>query len=270
MSTSVANYKPTFLLEISARKHAKSPIRTVASLMLATVAAVLVALIVGTAKLPPLSTDSETLLALQKVAAQELAQSSSVRVSSLPQDGSEGLHLAPGFVMKPSNVSKESRGSEIAPGVVSYGQVASQTNLVAQELPDGATRFMTVLSGSNAPENYTYQVDMPEGTTMKMAPSGGVDFINHAGQKVGSIGAPWARDAKGVAVETYYTIKGSQLVQTTKHAGAAYPVVADPIVIFVMGYMMLCMVGGGLAWILSKGYPKWVRIGATLFACIRA
>lgn len=270
MSTSVAIRTHEVRSGPIIRKNAKLPVTTSVGPALAVVAALLVALVLGTAKPLPLSSDSETLVALQTVAAQELSQSSAIRETSLPLNGSEGLVIAPGFVIKPSNVSKETKGSQIAPGVVHYGQVAPQTNLVAQQLPDGSTRFMTVMSGHNAPEDYSYEVDMPAGTSMKAAPSGGVDFINSAGQIVGTIGAPWARDANGVDIKTYYTVKGSQLIQTTKHAGAAYPVVADPIMIIVMGRTMLCFVGGALAWWLSKGYPTWIRIGATVFACVRA
>lgn len=270
MSTSVAIRTHEVRSRPIVRKNTKLPIETMASSTLAVVAAILVALILGTAKPLPLSPDSETLRALQTVAAQELSQSSSVRESRLPLSAREGLVIAPGFVMKPSNVSTQSNGSRIAPGVVHYGQVAPQTNLVAQQLPDGATRFMTVMTGSNAPENYSYDVEMPSGTSMKATPSGGVDLINGSGQVVGTIGAPWARDANGVAVKTYYTVKGSQLIQTTKHAGAAYPVVADPIVVFVLGLTMLCFIGGGIAWYFSKGAPTWIRIGATIFACVRA
>jgi hypothetical protein len=45
---------------------------------------------------------------------------------------------------------------------------------------------------------------------------------------VGGIEAPWARDADGRAVPTEYRIEGDSLVQTVRHQGAAYPVVADP------------------------------------------
>jgi hypothetical protein len=43
-----------------------------------------------------------------------------------------------------------------------------------------------------------------------------------------TIAPPWAVDAAHRAVRTSYRLEGRTLVQTVQHAGARYPVVADP------------------------------------------
>ena len=45
---------------------------------------------------------------------------------------------------------------------------------------------------------------------------------------LGYLAAAWATDAHGHAVPTSYHVAGTTVVQTVAHAGAVYPVVADP------------------------------------------
>ena len=53
-------------------------------------------------------------------------------------------------------------------------------------------------------------------------------MLNAAKQQVATLASPWAHDAKGKTIKTWYEIKGHTLTQVVKHAGAAYPVTADP------------------------------------------
>ncbi|WP_282847829.1 DUF4258 domain-containing protein [Microbacterium oxydans] len=53
----------------------------------------------------------------------------------------------------------------------------------------------------------------------------------------GCTDVPWAKDASGASVPTFYGITGSTLTQVVQHQGAAYPVVADPWWIPVLGVM---------------------------------
>ncbi len=45
-----------------------------------------------------------------------------------------------------------------------------------------------------------------------------------------TIAAPWAKDANGNDVETFYTVNGDDLTQVVNHVNASvtYPIVADP------------------------------------------
>jgi hypothetical protein len=66
-----------------------------------------------------------------------------------------------------------------------------------------------------------------------MADGHGGYLITKSGSKgatvLGSIDAPWAKDANGKAVPTSYRIEGGSLVQkVTTTTGTAFPVVADP------------------------------------------
>ncbi|QNA77609.1 hypothetical protein C8250_042835 [Streptomyces sp. So13.3] len=126
----------------------------------------------------------------------------------------------------------------------------TNTDVAAQSTAEGATLY-TVIKGSNAPTQMTYNLSLPPGAVLlpstadsdgtassdpdnpENPAAGRVSYtIELNGAVVGTIDAPWAKDANGVSVPTSYTLQGNHLIQTVNHAGAAYPVVADPHVSF--------------------------------------
>lgn len=102
--------------------------------------------------------------------------------------------------------------------------------------PD-AVRVSTVISSAQQPDEFDY--DFGSEATVEIQPDGGALVLvgtetestaSRTEQIVASIAAPWATDAAGVPIETYYVAEGGTLTQVVKHqdAGVAYPVVADP------------------------------------------
>lgn len=55
-------------------------------------------------------------------------------------------------------------------------------------------------------------------------------ILDQAGVEVGAVSAPWAVDANGVPVPTWFELDGMTLVQTVDHTNGdiAYPVLVDP------------------------------------------
>lgn len=106
---------------------------------------------------------------------------------------------------------------------------------------EGGMRLSTIIDSAEASSVYTYQ--LPAGVTGSILEDGSVSLERESviidpesGAEVvtrtwvGMVGAPWAADANGKAIETSYQLSGDSLVQVVEHrsAGVAYPVVADP------------------------------------------
>lgn len=88
--------------------------------------------------------------------------------------------------------------------------------------------MLTVIEESRAPERYEYDLTLPEGATAVLNEDGSVTVETGDGSVLAYVAAPWAVDSTGATVPTYYDVRGDTLIQTVRHAGASYPVVADP------------------------------------------
>ncbi|WP_309615258.1 DUF2599 domain-containing protein [Salinibacterium sp.] len=95
---------------------------------------------------------------------------------------------------------------------------------------DGSVQITTVIEDSTAPTSYRYEIGSAEGSKLRLFKEGGVLIESTDGEYLGGVAAPWAYDANGIAVDTWYEVEGSTLVQVVAHdAGPyTYPIVADP------------------------------------------
>ncbi len=106
---------------------------------------------------------------------------------------------------------------------------ASSTSVLPHE--DGSVQMVTTIADSSAPEEYVYNLDLPEGASMEILEGGLVLVEDSEGNFIAGVAAPWAKDANGVDIPTRYEIRGSALVQVVEHQGnqgVSYPVTADP------------------------------------------
>lgn len=120
-------------------------------------------------------------------------------------------------------------------GTVVFTDEGGSAHAAVQALADGSLRMQTILENGGAPSSYTY--DLGEGTTPILRDDGTVELTREmAGgvtTTVGTIDAPWAVDAAGDDVTTWYTVVGSKVIQHVEHgSGDAYPITADPRVSF--------------------------------------
>lgn len=96
-------------------------------------------------------------------------------------------------------------------------------------IEDGSIRIHTVISSPDAPHEFTYELEVPEGTTLSIEDDGSVSGLDPEGRFVVGAATPWATDANGVDVETSYRLEGNAIIQTVETSDEnAYPVVADP------------------------------------------
>lgn len=96
---------------------------------------------------------------------------------------------------------------------------------------DGSVQIITVIERADAPENYTFVLNLDGGLTLVPdVGSGAVQILDVAGEYAGSVAPPWAYDASGDPVPTHFEINGNELVQIVNHSADDfdYPITADP------------------------------------------
>lgn len=136
----------------------------------------------------------------------------------------------------------DSAGTLASDGSVAYSEQGPVDHTV-QGTSDGV-RIHTVISGADAPSEFTHDVTLSEGAHLVLeqdmpaladdpkdaAVGGAVFIVNDHGDVLGGFSTPWAKDSTGASIPTHYTLTEGKLVQVVDHhaAGVVYPVVADP------------------------------------------
>lgn len=118
----------------------------------------------------------------------------------------------------------------VRPSLRLFVGVDTDTDVMAQTTTAGV-RFVTVLHGPGAPEEFRFPVRLGEGLALDGTPSGGYDVVHERyGATVGRFYAPWSCDSLCRTIPAEYRLDGSDIVMTVRHrdADALYPVRADP------------------------------------------
>ncbi|MEU3949468.1 hypothetical protein [Streptomyces sp. NPDC029526] len=130
------------------------------------------------------------------------------------------------------NGGTAARGTKAGSGTVVYPDAAPSTDLAVQPTKDAGVRVLVTLKDSAAATEQRFPVGLPAGATLLADGSGGYVISQGTGDQakiIGSIDAPWAKDAEGRPLTTRYRLEGSTLVQTIETSpDTAFPVVADP------------------------------------------
>lgn len=117
----------------------------------------------------------------------------------------------------------------VSQGAVAYPNAGGFTTAPIVK-NDGSVQIATIVGSSEAPEVYSYALNIPDSAVVDLTEDGGVTITGADGSFIGGIAPPWARDNKGTPVETRYQISEGVVSQVINHKkdGIAYPVVADP------------------------------------------
>ncbi len=113
-------------------------------------------------------------------------------------------------------------------GVVFSG--GESVDFVARPTRRGG-QILVVVRDADAPTSYRFPIRAKAGSEAVVQPDGSVAItstVNGVTVPDAVIAAPWARDAAGRSVRTWFEVDGTTLVQHVEHHGAKYPVVADP------------------------------------------
>jgi hypothetical protein len=151
----------------------------------------------------------------------------------VPKDASQGVTLAadqgPSLDIQLPNADQSGDAQQIAPGIVAYSSNDGAANAV-QATEDGGVRMLTVIDNPTAPTTYDYKVTVPGGGRIELTEDGGAIVLDSNNQPISTVSTPWARDARGKRIRTWFTTDGITLTQHIKHnvRGVVYPVVGDP------------------------------------------
>lgn len=112
----------------------------------------------------------------------------------------------------------------------------SKTDIIVESV-DGGLRQIINIKDKTAPNFYDFPVDLQPEETIILSSEGGatiqsskLDETTNLPKIKLQVGKPWAKDANGKDLKTWYTVeKGNILRQTIDLNNAVFPVTADPI-----------------------------------------
>ena len=105
---------------------------------------------------------------------------------------------------------------------------SDKVDVVVQGI-EGGIRQVINIKNNEAPKVYNFQIEIAKGYSLKINTQGGVDIINDKGQIESGILPPWAKDAEGKDIKTWFSLKGQTLTQHIDTTNAVYPILADPV-----------------------------------------
>jgi len=171
---------------------------------------------------PNASTDAATDAAMRApVAAASVSLKSGLTVPS----GTGTVGIMP--VVEPGAAAGAAKALSPA-GLAVYANTAD-SSFAFSKASTGANAGYAVITGADAPTAYRFAFTVDgKPAVLRPVEGGGVDVLDANGTLVNSIAPAWAKDATGAALPSSYSVSGNILVQSVSHAGAAYPVIADP------------------------------------------
>lgn len=115
-------------------------------------------------------------------------------------------------------------------GLLTWDGGSTSPSAVAQPIPNGV-RIMSVFASAASPTEAVTSFDAGESITPTFFDDGALVLHSSTDDEfLGLIESPWAVDANGKRVKTWYEWRNGALVQHVDHTGGdyAYPIVADP------------------------------------------
>ncbi|MBS4104143.1 hypothetical protein [Tsukamurella paurometabola] len=95
---------------------------------------------------------------------------------------------------------------------------------------DGDYQKLILMKNQDAPKQYRFPLNTPEGGRSVKNDDGSISVFDRNGEQVGQFNAPWAYDANGKEVPTWYDIEGDEMVQHIEPGpDNVYPIIADPL-----------------------------------------
>jgi hypothetical protein len=166
-----------------------------------------------------------------------LAKTSDTAVD-VPKDASFAAKMstpgAPRVEITMGGGENASAAKKVDASTYMYRGTAVQASTALQATADGGIRYMTIMSGPDAPSDYRFNIGVNAAMRIGVSNTGAVAFVKASQGSFGLnslialLAPPWAKDATGRSLPVSYTLDGSTLVMHVDHHDAAYPVVADP------------------------------------------
>lgn len=95
---------------------------------------------------------------------------------------------------------------------------------------DGSVQTAAVLKSAESGEQLSFKLRIPKEATASILETGEVLILDPSGEMLAGISAPWAIDAAGKSVTTWFELTEGELIQHVDHQAKKhqYPIVADP------------------------------------------
>ncbi len=117
---------------------------------------------------------------------------------------------------------------ELESGEKQYSKAFEGVELIAKQ-DDLTFTVVAILADEFSEHKLSFELSMPNKATLSLLADGSVAVLTDQGVPVGLFKQPWARDANGDEVKTYFELDGSTLIQHVDSVDpSAYPVYADP------------------------------------------
>jgi len=148
----------------------------------------------------------------------------------IPAELGEGIELPESEVEIALAGSPQDRAPSIVDQTVAvYPEVATDTSLAVAPSPTGVETF-TLLQSPDAPNSSTYQLSLPEGTSLNTTDDGGAE-VSSGEETSLRVFPPAAMDAEGNSVPVRLEVSGDSFtVRAEPSQAAAYPILVDPVV----------------------------------------
>lgn len=172
--------------------------------------------------------------------------------SSIPKEGDGKIEInIQDEIVKislPKEIKNET-GILTQKDMIVYNAIDEHVSVGVQQEKSNQNETLRVLlniENSTAPKEYSFKYDLPEGYRIVTMESfcnnyitmtereeyinnGSLLIISSENEPVTIIDAPWAKDKNGTDINTYYVVKGNEIIQYVDfNESTAFPVVADP------------------------------------------
>ena len=123
-----------------------------------------------------------------------------------------------------------SEGVPTDDGTVVFESADGRTEgVVVEALDDGSVQLQTVLGGPEADHDLEYHLGVPAEARVELSENGTVLVFGADDSLLGGLATPWAVDATGADVKTYFSLEGAKVTQhVITGDSTAYPVTTDP------------------------------------------
>lgn len=111
---------------------------------------------------------------------------------------------------------------------VSLTKKAKRVSYLSHITGSASAQIISILHNRTQSNHLDYKVQLPKGTHFAIEKDGSVSIKDAQSKIYGMVKIPWAVDAKGKKLYTYYSIHSNLMRQHIDTSHATFPVVADP------------------------------------------
>lgn len=112
-------------------------------------------------------------------------------------------------------------------GAVAVLETEDETFVVAPGA-SGGVQFINIASQPTQAHSFSMETAIPDGARWQRSEDGGLELVGDAGFLSAYIETPWAVDATGASLPTYFTVVGDVITQHVDTSTAEFPVISDP------------------------------------------